>query len=346
MTRRLTALLLGLVLLLSPLCLTARAEEITFSDVPERHWAHDEILRAAHVGLIQGVGKGRFGLGETMNRAQYATLLCRFMGWELLSPAKGSFSDNQNPNSWYYSVIETAFIHGALFITPGSACHPYEAITREEMSTSLVRALGYQSLSGIVQDDCPFTDVVTNRGYIALAYRMGLVRGVGERAFDPSGTCTREQAACVLLRTYDRMDVELVSGGSDMAPADAVEAAAYTGDGTPVPLSPRAPLETVYAAAVEAGSGGAVLLHTAPFAQRVKDGQADEGRVISQAQLDAYLANKTTQVYRSARYESSYLIHPEADGSSTVVWYETSTDLTEKLDLCRLLGVTGVFKAD
>lgn len=65
-------------------------------------------------GLLQGVGGGRFGLGRTMTRAAYATALCRLMGWELVTPEKGSFTDNQDTAKWYYSAIETAYAHGAL----------------------------------------------------------------------------------------------------------------------------------------------------------------------------------------------------------------------------------------
>ena len=38
----------------------------------------------------------------------------RLMGWELVTPEKGSFTDNQDTAKWYYSAIETAYAHGAL----------------------------------------------------------------------------------------------------------------------------------------------------------------------------------------------------------------------------------------
>ena len=40
-----------------------------------------------------------------MTRAAYATALCRLMGWELVTPEKGSFTDNQDTVKWYYSAI-------------------------------------------------------------------------------------------------------------------------------------------------------------------------------------------------------------------------------------------------
>ena len=52
-------------------------------------------------------------------------------------------------------------------------------ISREEMAVMLVRALGYgtlaQSLSGL---ELPFDDVTDNRGYVAIAYDIGMITGV------------------------------------------------------------------------------------------------------------------------------------------------------------------------
>ena len=33
----------------------------------------------------------------------------------------------------------------------------------------------------------------------------------------------------------------------------------------------------------------------------------------------------------------------EKDGSVTVVWYESETDIAEKTELCRLLGIGNVY---
>ena len=198
--RCLTALVLALLLTLS----VGAAGTAGFSDVPESHWAAQSIRRCVQTGLLQGVGGGRFGLGRTMTRAAYATALCRLMGWELVTPEKGSFTDNQDTAKWYYSAIETAYAHGAL-TGESRQCRPNDAITREEMAKMTVRALGLAMLSGAAADDCPFSDVSVAQGYVALAYRMGIIKGVSAYNFEPKKEATREQAAAVLLRTYDRL---------------------------------------------------------------------------------------------------------------------------------------------
>lgn len=339
--RRGAALLLTLLLLVTPLSAAGAA----FSDVPTSHWAYESVRRAAEIGLVRGNGSGVFGFGRVVTRAEYATMLCRLMDWELVAPEAGSFGDNQDKDAWYYAAIETAYLHGAL-LRFNASCEPNAPITREEMASILVRALDYSALAGMVQADCPFDDVTTNRGYMALAYRMGLVNGTGERTFAPSDKCTREQAAVVLLRAYERMHGEIATS-TDAAPDGAVFARPLAGYETPVPMSPRAPLESVYEAAVKAGVGGAVALYAAPCVQSVKNGAVtDDLSYLTDEALAALFDDAASRTYHSARYQSSYLLRPEADGSTTVAWYETEEDIEAKVELCRLMGIKTVYVAE
>lgn len=336
----------GVCLLLAAwmLCVPLRAFDADFTDVPKKHWAYESVHRAAQCGLVQGVDAKRFGLGQKVTRAAYATMLCRLMGWEMLRPAQGSFADNQNPNKWYFSAMETAYAHGALY-APGDRCGPDEAINREEMASMTVRALGYAALAGTVQEKCPFTDVSTNRGYITLAQEMGLVNGTGKERFEPHGETTREQAAAVLLRVYDRLHAQLAVSETGAIPVAAVEAQPITGISGSIPISPRAGLESVYAACIAAGQSGAVALHTAPFAQTVRGGTISAGETIPREQLETMLHDSRTQLGRSSRHASSYLLL-DANGATSVIWYEAETDIAEKLQLCRLLGMAQVYLAD
>ncbi len=335
--RRAAALLLLTALLLTP----ARAADAVFHDVPERHWAYASVQKAAQYGLVGGVGNGYFGLGQSVTRAQYAKMLCSLMGWPLTAPETGSFADNQDKTKWYYAVVETAFDHGVL-LKLGENCKPDEPLPREELAAMTLRALDYAPLAGVVQDDCPFTDVTTNRGYIALAYRMGLLGGVGGGQFAPRTTATREQAAAVLVRVYDRLHDSqhtVVYSDADV-PENAVWAESIANSAASIPMYPRAPLESVYDAAVKAGAGGAVALHTAPVFLTLRGKTASQPREMSDAELQRYLDASATKTYRSTRYESSYLT-----SGSTVIWYESGEDIAEKVQLCRMLGVGAVYLA-
>ena len=93
--KRMAATLLACLCLLTVLPVPARAA-IGFSDVPASHWAAESITRAAKLGLVSGRSDGTFGLGQPMTRAAFVTVLCRLFQWELVSPASGSFPDNQD----------------------------------------------------------------------------------------------------------------------------------------------------------------------------------------------------------------------------------------------------------
>ena len=97
-------------------------------------------------------------------------------------------------------------------------------------------------LSGAAADDCPFSDVSVAQGYVALAYRMGIIKGVSAYNFEPKKEATREQAAAVLLRTYDRLHaaIKVTEAADGSAPSGCVTAGSITEESGSVPVSPRA----------------------------------------------------------------------------------------------------------
>ena len=52
------------------LVLSTAALAADYTDVPADSWARESIDKAAEYGLMNGVGEGRFGLGETISREQ------------------------------------------------------------------------------------------------------------------------------------------------------------------------------------------------------------------------------------------------------------------------------------
>lgn len=93
---RLTALLLALVMTTT---LALAANKSGYSDVPDKNWASQSIVQCKQYNLLQGIGNGKFGLGQKMTRAAYAAALCRLMGWKTVTPEKGSYTDNQDAKS-------------------------------------------------------------------------------------------------------------------------------------------------------------------------------------------------------------------------------------------------------
>ena len=189
-------------LLTSALALPASAAE--FEDVPEGHWAAESIHRCVELGFFNGESAARFGVGHEMTRSAFTVVLCRFFGWETSTPAETVYPDVAS-DAWYAGAIGAAYEHGAI-TNQREMFRPADSLTREELAVMLVRALGYDGISGLNQNlSNPFTDVTTNAGYISMAYHLGLVSGTSADAFSPTRAATREQVAVILMRLYDKL---------------------------------------------------------------------------------------------------------------------------------------------
>lgn len=171
-----------------------------YSDVPEGHWAYEEIKTAGEAGFMSGMGDGTFGLGKNVKRSEFVSMLVRMFGWE--SVDFGTFTD-VSPSDWYYDAVATASANGVI---DGSVeFRPNDDITREEIAVMLIRALDYDELAEeFPNTTIPFNDVTYNKGYISLAYDFGIISGRTDTSFDPDGTALREEAAAMMVRCYNK----------------------------------------------------------------------------------------------------------------------------------------------
>lgn len=344
MKKRIKSLALALLLCLT-LAAPALAAPTGYSDVPEGHWSAESVRRATELGLFEGVGGGKFGRGQPITRAAFTAALVRLFGWESASPAKATFTD-VTADRWFYSAVETACLNGAVPAS-GKTFRPTDNITREEMAAMLVRGLGYTSLAGVVSSySSPFTDVTTNKGFITIAYDLGIVDGVGDGKFAPGSTAPREQAAAMLVRVYDKLygsSARLSSAGSLQrvaVPAPKAE------KGSEVPTTPLEPIAELYAALRELKNSGADMSR-ATLCLRGGGIQTlvSNGRILSSGELSAdevaeLLSGSGVRTYYSDRYESAYCIYQPNGYQTATVWYQSEKSLSVKLQLGRFFGVT------
>ncbi|MEG2008638.1 MAG: S-layer homology domain-containing protein, partial [Oscillospiraceae bacterium] len=198
--KKLISLLLSGMLIFALLPLPASASA-GYKDVPVGSWAASSIEKTAQYKLMDGIGGGDFGYGAAITRAQFVTILCRMFAWE--STDAPGFSDVA-PTQWYAPYINTALAHDV--VDAGKTFRPDAPILREEMAVMLVRALGYKALAESASAySLPFTDIAANRGYIAIAYDIGMINGTSASTFSPSATAKREEAAAMLVRVYEKL---------------------------------------------------------------------------------------------------------------------------------------------
>ncbi|MDQ1909165.1 S-layer homology domain-containing protein [Paenibacillus sp. GD4] len=106
-----------------------------------------------------------------------------------------SFSDVAKDNK-YFAYIENAIDRGLIDRTSGEF-KPDEVLTRSELASLLVRALGYQKLAqieGMFASEASDLDGIKNPGEIALITKLSIM-SLDNGQFKPAGQVTRAQAA-------------------------------------------------------------------------------------------------------------------------------------------------------
>lgn len=320
--KRVLSCLLLCALLAGLLTLPASA----LSDVPEDFWAKADIDRCVALRYFYPESDGSFGVGKEMSRAEFLVVLCRALGWKPTSPARAVY-DDVSEKEWYAGAIETAFRQGAITAQDGSF-RPDALITRSEAASMLVRALGYGSVAGLIQDmSLPFRDVKANNGYIVMAYGMGLMDGTSVTAFSPEGHVTREQAAAILMRLYDKLHDPTTSrvgitGSMENLPdlkgyeAVGIAAAKLTYNGEPQISVSMSDKESLTLRNAVSAAGAKVLLYVTGGGYHIREGDAEK------------LAAMLLQAVEDGRYDGLFL---EVSGLTTVSQRDVLTALAQLL---------------
>ena len=196
----------------------------------------------------------------------------------------------------------------------------------------LVRALGYGGITGLIQDmSLPFQDVKANNGYIVMAYGMGLMDGTSVTAFSPDGHVTREQAAAILMRLYDKLHdpttsrIGIAASAEDLPDltgyeAVGIAAAKLVYNGAPQVSSAMDKEEARTIRAAASAAGAKALLHVTGGAYHFREDEAEK------------LAEVLFQAVEAERYDGLYL---DITGLTTVTQRDVLTGaarlLREKL---------------
>lgn len=337
----LTAVMLCLLLTAPSL-----AAEGGYTDVPDHHWSTQSILRATQLGIFQGVSEHTFGFGQTISRAAFAQALVRLFSWETTTAQASTFEDVAS-DAWYYDAVETAVAHGAIPVS-GKHFRPTQPLTRSDMVSMLMRALGYGSLASTVSNyETPFADVTANKGFITMAYDMGIVTGISHDAFAPNENATRDQAAALLVRVYDRLmtpSYETVAGD---LPTITIQTPAAT-QSAELPTTPLEPIRELYAALRSCKRSGQDMSRTllCLTAGGVCTLTGEQGELLSSESVTAeqvaeILAQDDVHTYYSERYESAYCVYAPNEYQTATVWYQSEASLAVKLQLARMFGITG-----
>ncbi len=128
-----------------------RNNENYFSDVEESRWSHSEIATMVKGGYIKGYDDGTFRPGQFITRAEFATLITRFIDPDMLPAADSTFSDISG--HWAEEYIIKAVDYMLITGYTDGTFKPDKYITRAEAVTILNRILvRYVGKEGLHED--------------------------------------------------------------------------------------------------------------------------------------------------------------------------------------------------
>ncbi|GLX71530.1 endo-1,4-beta-xylanase [Paenibacillus glycanilyticus] len=178
----------------------------TFSDIAS-HWAKAAIERLASRWIATGLTETKFAPDQNVTRAEFAALLVRALGMKEAN-ASASFTDI-GENDWYRSYAEAAADNGVLLGNGAGQFVPNQAMTREEMAVSIIRAyhLSEGETRGNGASVSMFSDQSAEapwaRASIQEAVSLGLLQGYPDHTFRPKETLSRAEAAVALTKLID-----------------------------------------------------------------------------------------------------------------------------------------------
>ena len=186
-----------------------RRYEFPFADVHQKDWFYEDVMIAHRIGLINGLTDTTFGPRKTCTRAQFLSILGRFVDLGSYEP-EGSLPFRDVPvNAWYYKAVHLFYTAGLVSGKTDTSFGPYDPITRAEAVTMIWRLLDKPEAQG---NPASFKDVSRKAYYydaVRFAVEAGIVKGVGGGCFAPNQPVTRAQTAAMTVRMLELLTAEM-----------------------------------------------------------------------------------------------------------------------------------------
>ena len=110
----------------------------TFTDVPDTLWCAEAVNALASLGIVEGVGNGKFAPNQSITRAEFVTICARFTQ---VSASGETFTDVP-ASHWAFDAISTAASFGWVNGVGNGQFAPNQPITRAQAAVLLNRLLG------------------------------------------------------------------------------------------------------------------------------------------------------------------------------------------------------------
>ena len=188
-----------------------------FTDLGGVEWAADAIQSLAGLGIVNGVGDGRFTPAESVTREAFVKMLLLASGMFENGHAS-SFSD-VDASQWYAEYVACAFDIGIVTGISDTEFGIGMTITRQDMAVMLERTADSAGIEiEKIRDYDGFTDSSEIADYAAEAIERlcgaGILNGMGDGRFCPTAPLTRAEAAKVIYDMFVNKESESASGAN------------------------------------------------------------------------------------------------------------------------------------
>lgn len=173
-----------------------------FSDVSDTHWAADYALMLHQKGIVSGDSNGKANLENKITREETAKLAL-LVNDIVPGGTNVKASDSASVSAWAVPYMATAVEKGIFSGYSDGSVKPKANITRQEMVTVIIKALGIEVEEQVFLE---FTDnkVITwSAPYIAKAVELGFVGGYEDGSFKPTKDITRAEAFKIFAKVLE-----------------------------------------------------------------------------------------------------------------------------------------------
>lgn len=178
----------------------APEKEPAFADIAGQ-WYESYVELVAEAGIIKGYDDGLFHGDNHVTREEFAAMLVRALG---LTDNGEACAFTDISGRWSEESIRIAAQNGLVNGVNATTFAPDAEITRQEMMTMIARALKATGLNVTGSDDLSgYADANEVSGWAMSSVRTLVASGIisGDNGkLNPTGTCTRSEAAAVFSR--------------------------------------------------------------------------------------------------------------------------------------------------
>ena len=229
MKKRVLSMLLVSILLITQVTVLAKDYSDypqRFWDVPKDYWAFEYISELVDKNVLAGYEDGSYRPEETVTRAEWSKMMVVASGkQEVKLNNNGSYAVDYNSNDWYYGYINAVVDYMNFYNeSDGTYFKPNQAVSREDVTVSLVKLKGYDtdnvdySVVMKFKDNASISNSI--KKYVAVGIEKGLISGYEDNTFRGQDTLTRAEAATLLCRAFQMGNDNKTNNNPDVVNPD------------------------------------------------------------------------------------------------------------------------------